>query len=81
MAFFGSAPLGSLLAGALAHQIGAPLTVILTGVCCAAGSVWFTLELPKFKTIIRPMYQEMGLLPGSNPDLISAAPEPAKRSF
>jgi MFS family permease len=44
MAFFGAAPFGSLLAGALAGRIGAPLTVILTGACCIAGSIWFTLE-------------------------------------
>src|SRR5258708_6585972 len=31
MAFFGAAPFGSLLTGALAHRIGAPHTVILTG--------------------------------------------------
>jgi MFS family permease len=30
MAFFGAAPFGSLLAGALAHRIGAPHTVIVT---------------------------------------------------
>ena len=44
MAFFGAAPFGSLLAGALAGRIGAPLTVILTGACCIVGSIWFTLE-------------------------------------
>jgi MFS family permease len=44
MAFFGAAPFGSLLAGALAGRIGAPLTVILTGACCIAGSIWFTVE-------------------------------------
>jgi len=63
MAFFGAAPFGSLLAGALAHWIGAPHTVILTGAFCVAGSLWFTLELPKVKAVMRPIYQEMGLLP------------------
>jgi predicted MFS family arabinose efflux permease len=47
MAFFGAAPFGSLLAGALADRIGAPHTVIVTGAFCIAGSLWFTLELPK----------------------------------
>ena len=47
MAFFGAAPFGSLLAGALAHRIGAPHTVMVTGAFCVAGSLWFTLELPK----------------------------------
>jgi len=62
-AFFGAAPFGSLLAGSLAHRIGAPHTVILTGAFCVAGSLWFTLELPKIRAIIRPIYRDMGLLP------------------
>jgi MFS family permease len=63
MAFFGAAPFGCLLAGALAHRIGAPHTVIITGAFCVAGSLWFALELPKVNAVIRPIYQEMGLLP------------------
>ena len=66
MAFFGSAPFGSLFAGALASRIGAPHTVIITGACCIAGSLWFTLELPKIRTVMRPIYQELGLLPGTS---------------
>jgi hypothetical protein len=54
MAFFGAAPFGSLLAGAPAHQMGAPYTA---GACCIAGSVWFTFELPKIRAIMRPIYQ------------------------
>ena len=77
MAFFGSAPFGSLLAGMLAHKIGAPHTVIFTGVFCIAGSLWFTLELPKIKALMRPIYQEMGLMPGHGLDPIPNEPEPA----
>jgi MFS family permease len=77
MAFFGAAPFGSLLAGALAHRIGAPHTVILTGSFCIAGSLWFTFELPKVRVVMRPIYQEMGLLPASDIDLISDVQEPA----
>jgi MFS family permease len=66
MAFFGASPFGSLFAGALAHRIGAPATVMLTGACCIAGAVWFTLDLPKVRAIMRPIYQQMGLLP--NPE-------------
>ncbi len=74
MAFFGSAPFGSLLAGALAHRIGAPHTVIITGACCVVGSFWFTLNLSKVDAVMRPIYQEMGLLPGDI-DLIPDAQE------
>ena len=66
MAFFGAAPFGSLFAGALAHSIGASHTVIVTGGFCIAGSLWFTLELPKIRKIMRPIYEQMGLLPALN---------------
>jgi MFS family permease len=59
MAFFGAAPFGSLLAGSLAHWIGAPHTVIVTGACCVAGSLWFTFQLPKINAIMQPIYDEM----------------------
>jgi MFS family permease len=65
MAFFGAAPFGSLLAGALAHRMGAPNTLIFTGVFCLLGSLWFTFELPKIRAVMRPIYREMGLLPVS----------------
>lgn len=66
MAFFGSAPFGSLFAGALADRIGAPHTLMITGACCIAGALWFTFEQPKIKAIMRPIYEQMGLL--SAPD-------------
>jgi MFS family permease len=75
MAFFGMAPLGSLMAGVLAHRIGAPHTVIITGAFCIAGSIWFNLELPKVNAVMRPIYQEMGLLPVRNIGLISGERE------
>ncbi len=81
MAFFGSAPFGSLLAGMLAERIGAPHTVIVTGLFCIAGSFWFTLELPKIRAVMRPIYHEMGLLPARGTDLIRDKHEPATTSF
>ena len=48
-AFFGAAPFGSLFAGALAHRIGAPHTVMVTGAFCLTGALWFTFELPKIR--------------------------------
>ena len=75
MAFFGAAPFGSLLAGALAHRIGAPRTVIFTGAFCVAGSVWFTLNLPKVNAVMHPIYREMGLMPPSEMDPISTDAE------
>jgi MFS family permease len=71
MAFFAGTPFGSLLAGALAHRIGAPHTVIITGCCCLAAALWFSLELPKVTAVIRPIYMQMGLLPARDIGLIT----------
>ena len=74
MAFFGAAPVGSLLAGTMAQRIGAPHTVMLTGLCCAAGAIWFTFELPKVRSAMRPIYRDMGLLPNSKVSLVPGPP-------
>ncbi len=71
MAFVGMAPFGSLLAGGLAHWLGAPHTVIITGACCILGSAWFTTELPKIRQVMRPLYQEMGLLRGADEPVVA----------
>ncbi len=76
MAFFGGAPFGSLLAGSLAHRIGAPHTVIITGAFCVAGSLWFVLKLPKVNAVMRPIYQEMGLLPDFPQATARVSPSP-----
>jgi MFS family permease len=70
MAFVG------LLAGGLAHWVGAPHTVMITGSFCLAGSMWFTAKLPKVRAVMRPIYQEMGILPGPEVDLATAGQEP-----
>ena len=61
MAFFGAAPFGSLMAGALAQHIGAPETVMLTGSLCIVGAAWFTLQLPKIRPAMRDAYREKEL--------------------
>ncbi len=81
MAFFGAAPFGSLMAGVLAHHIGAPHTVMVTGAFCLLGCLWFTFELPKVRSGIRPVYEEMGLLSARERDVISEMPEPAESSL
>ena len=58
MAFFGASPFGSLLAGILAHQIGAPHAVMITGAFCILGAMWFTLELPHVRAAMRPVYEQ-----------------------
>lgn len=67
MAFVGMAPFGSLMAGALAHAIGAPRTVIVSGIACILGSVWFTSRLPAIRKDMRPIYERLGIVPQRNP--------------
>jgi MFS family permease len=62
MAFVGMAPFGSLLAGTLAHHLGAPHAVMITGAFCVAGALWFTTQLKSIRTIMRPIYVEMGII-------------------
>jgi len=73
MAFMGTAPFGSLLAGALAHRIGAPYTLLLGGCGCIAGALWFASLLPKLRERVRPIYVRMGILPEMAEGLASAA--------
>lgn len=63
MAYMGASPFGSLLAGSLAPIIGAPGTVLLCGVGCVAGAVWFWFQLPKLRPVIRPIYERLGIIP------------------
>jgi MFS family permease len=63
MAYMGASPFGSLLAGSLAPVIGAPGTVLLCGIGCIAGAVWFWFQLPKLRPVIRPIYRRLGILP------------------
>ena len=62
MAFMGTAPIGSLLAGSLAHRLGAPDTVVLCGALSIAGGVIFTLLLPTILRTIHPVYVRLGII-------------------
>ena len=62
MAFVGMTPFGSLLAGTLAHRFGAPHAVIITGAFCLAGAAWYTTQLKSIRSIMRPIYIEMGII-------------------
>ncbi len=79
MAFMGMAPFGSLLAGTLAHAIptapmwliggpplaGAQWTVMLNGAVIMIGAAWFVTKLPALRVVVRPIYQEMGIIPAA----------------
>ena len=63
MAFMGATPVGSIIAGTLASKITAPMTVMMGGLVCIIGAVFFLRRLPKLRQMIRPVYVKMGILP------------------
>ncbi len=63
LAFMGTAPFGSLAAGALASRIGAPWTIAGGGVACAVAGALFARGLPALRAHVRPVYRRLGILP------------------
>lgn len=53
MMFVGLGPIGALIAGALAHRIGAPITVAAGGVLTILGAVAFAMRLPLLRVEAR----------------------------
>jgi MFS family permease len=62
MAFIGMTPFGSLIAGALAGSIGAKQTVLIGGMSCLAGGVFFFRQVPQLREKIRPIYIDRGII-------------------
>jgi MFS family permease len=63
MAFMGTAPFGSLLAGSVAERIGAPHTLMFGGIGCVLGALWFATSLPGLRREVTPIYRRIGILP------------------
>jgi MFS family permease len=63
MAIMGIAPFGSLLAGGSAKIIGTPYTILIGGVFSIIGALFFLRKLPELRTIVRPLYVKMGIIP------------------
>ncbi len=61
-AFLGAVPCGSLLAGSLANRIGVPHTLLIGGLLCMGGALWFARKLPVIKEALHPIYVRMGIL-------------------
>jgi MFS family permease len=76
MAFLGTAPLGSLLAGAVASRVGTATTIFLGGVVCIAGGAAFALRLPRLRALARPTYIARGILVAAE-ESAELAQEPA----
>ena len=68
MAFLGTAPIGSLIAGVAADRIGPPRTITIGGIACLLAAVWFASRLPGLREIVRPIYVERGILAAAEID-------------
>jgi MFS family permease len=73
MAFMGTAPFGSLLAGSVAERIGAPYTLLIGGTGCIIGAFWFSRALPRLRQFVRPIYKEKGIIPEMQTGVMTAA--------
>lgn len=69
MAFAGTSPFGSLLAGSLASVIGVPYTLLLGGSFVIVGALLFSLKRNEIKEIIQPIYSQMGILSEKKTDI------------
>jgi MFS family permease len=63
MAYFGTLPFGSLLAGALAHRVGAENTILVGGMVCVVAAGVFFRALPELRRTARPTYVRLGIVP------------------
>jgi MFS family permease len=68
MAFLGTAPIGSLVAGLAADRIGPQRTIMLGGLSCVAAGAWFWARLPRLRALVRPIYVERGILAAAETD-------------
>ncbi len=74
MMFMGMAPFGAFFGGALAHRIGAPITVAVGGVACVMGAIWFGRALPDLRIEARRLIVAQGLAGGEPPQELNAQP-------
>ncbi|WP_250419193.1 MULTISPECIES: MFS transporter [Pontibacter] len=62
-AFMGMAPIGSMLAGAVAEIIGVSYTLAGCGLLCAISIIPFALNLSRLRQMVEPIYQRLGIVP------------------
>lgn len=67
MMFMGMAPMGALLAGALADRIGAPTTVAAGGAMCILGAAVFGAKLPALREPARQLIRAQNAGSGEVP--------------
>jgi MFS family permease len=80
MMLMGMAPTGALLAGALAHQLSAPITVALGGSVCIVAAIIFGLGLPGFRREARQMIVALQMAGGDPAEEVTGAASPLANS-
>jgi MFS family permease len=74
MAFFGTAPIGSLFAGVVASRFGAPTAILVGGLACVVGAIAFFRVLPAVRAATRPIYVRLGILPDTAASVVPSEP-------
>jgi MFS family permease len=77
MSFLGTAPLGALLTGLLANQLGPASALRVNGFLCLAGSLVFAFQFRRIRALIRPIYVRLGILPEMTSGVLPAISPPA----
>jgi MFS family permease len=62
MAFMGTAPFGSFIAGSLASMTSVPFTLALGGASFIMGAVAFAYNLPRLDVKIKSAYERIGMI-------------------
>ena len=75
MAFMGTAPFGSFMAGILAKKIGVQHTILIGGITCILGALIFARKLSEIRKTIHPVYARLGYIPEEISSGIQAATE------
>ncbi|MEJ8802845.1 MFS transporter [Pontibacter sp. H249] len=62
-AFMGMAPIGSMLAGSVAEQIGVAYTLLGCGFLCSMSVIPFAVHRPRLRRMVQPIYERLGIVP------------------
>ena len=63
MFFIGVAPIGHYFAGWIAEYVGPALTFALGGAISLVAGIVFALQIPQFRSHLRPVYVSRGIIP------------------
>src|SRR6202140_1002187 len=74
MMFLGMSPLGSLVAGALAEHVGAPVTVAIGGLVACLGGMIFMRKWPAMRGPARDLLTAQGMISPPSPPTPSVPP-------